>query len=409
VADRWSAKLAACDALLADAVNPANSNQMQLDALERAEREISTVYTDTLPATPALYLAIVQARRATFALALNAVRAVSLSAATDIQTLWNAWSATFPGRAALDLAVDTTVAEEDSVRGQISLMQQLTVSLITELDRRIAKADKLVADAATAAGEAQVQLLTDAVKALLGDGARVIPRFTLSAEHADEWQNAFDGRAALMTHLLPARDFPVDDWMYGIARVRPKLHDWENVVLLTGAFGTAEPALAPVQFPFNLAEPWLAMELPAAFELNKSGDHVLYTAAYAGGAFNKLAPQFGGLLIDEWTEVIPATKETAGLAFHYDRPNNEPPQSMLLVTPASGGSQWSWDDLKLAIPETFDMAKKRAVEPRDISASPLSRLLPATLMAYTTHAMSISSDLRVADILVAERKVNLNG
>ena len=409
VADRWSAKLANCDALLADAVNPANSDQMKLNALERAEREVSTVYTDPIPPTPVLYLPIVLGKRGTFAAALTAVQAVSRSAATGIQTLWNAWSATLAGRAAIDLAVETAAAEEASVRALMSLMQLLTASLITELDLRVTKADKLIADASTALGEAKVQLLADAVKALLGDSARIIPRFTLSADQGDEWQNAYDGRAALLTHLLPSHDFPVDDWMYGIARVRTKLHDWENVVLLTGAFGVTEPSLAPVQFPFNAVEPWLAMELPAAFDLKKSGDHLLYTAAYEGGAFNKNAPQFGGLMIDEWTEVIPATKETAGLAFHFDRPNNEPPQSMLLVTPASAGRQWTWEDLKLAIPETFEMAKKRAVEPRDISASPLSRLLPATLMAFTTHAMSISSGLRVADVLVATKKVTLNG
>ncbi|VVN23089.1 hypothetical protein [Pseudomonas fluorescens] len=409
VADRWSAKLAGCDELLTDAVNPNNSDQMKLDALERAEREVSTVYTDPIPATPALYLPIVLGKRGTFAADLTAVQAVSTSTAVDIQTLWNAWSATFPGRAAIDLTVNTTATEEETVRALMSSMQLLISGLITGLDQRITKADKMISDASMAAGEAKAQLLADAVKALLGDGACVIPRFTLSVDQGDEWQNAFDGRAALLTHLLPSRDFPVDDWMYGIARVRPKLHDWENVVLLTGAFGTTEPSLAPVQFPFNAAEPWLAMELPAGFELNKSGDHLLYTAAYAGGTFNKNAPQFGGFMIDEWTEVIPATEETAGLAFHFDRPNNEPPQSMLLVTPASAGRQWNWEDLKLSIPETFEMAKKRAVEPRDISASPLSRLLPATLMAFTTHAMSISSGLRVADVLVASKKVNLNG
>jgi hypothetical protein len=409
IADRWSAKLANCDVLLGDAVNPANSDLMKLDALERAEREVSTVYTDPIPATPVLYLPIVLGKRGAFAAALTAVQAVNTSTATDIQMLWNAWSATFPGRAAIDLTVDTTAAEEEMVRALMSSMQLLTSSLIAELDQRVTRADKSIADASTAAGEAKSQLFADAVKALLGDGARIIPRFTLSADQGDEWQNAFDGRAALTTHLLPARDFPVDDWMYGIARVRPKMHDWENVVLLTGAFGTTEPSLAPVQFPFNAAEPWLAMELPAAFDLNKSGDHLLYTAAYEGGAFNKNAPQFGGLMIDEWTEVIPATKETAGLAFHFDRPNNEPPQSMLLVTPASAGRQWTWEDLKLSIPETFELAKKRAVEPRDISASPLSRLLPATLMAFTTHAMSISSGLRVADVLLATKKVTLNG
>jgi hypothetical protein len=108
-------------------------------------------------------------------------------------------------------------------------------------------------------------------------------------------------------------------------------------------------------------------------------------------------PAFAGLLLDEWTEVVPGTQETAGLAFHHDRPNDEPPQAMLLVTPASAGARWSWEDLRLAVPETFELAKKRACDPALLDATPLARLLPASLMAFTTHAISISSGLGLAD------------
>jgi hypothetical protein len=190
--------------------------------------------------------------------------------------------------------------------------------------------------------------------------------------------------------------------MHGVARVRPRMHAFENLVLSTGAFGTTEPLLIQLQFPFRAAEPWLAMELPAAFDLSTAGDHVLYTAVYPNNAFDKTAPSFGGLLLDEWTEVLPTTSETAGLAFHYDRPSHEPPQTMLLVTPATTGVSWTWEDVRAAIPETFELARRRAVEPRAIRETPLARFLPATLMAFTTHAVSISSELRVADVAFAK-------
>jgi hypothetical protein len=108
------------------------------------------------------------------------------------------------------------------------------------------------------------------------------------------------------------------------------------------------------------------------------------------------------VLLDEWSEVIPGTKETAGLAFHYDRPSNEPPQALLLAVAASAGERWNFDDLELAVVETFDLARKRAAEPRNLAGTPLSRFLPATLMATTAEAISIGSRLFAFDVLFAE-------
>jgi hypothetical protein len=398
VLGRWRERLAECDTLLGQAVDPTRSDLMKIEALEKAEREISTTYTSPLPTTPGPLLAILGAKRTAFTTARAQIEAVSNSAAVSIEPLWTSWSATFAVRPALDLTVEDTTSEEERVRVMLRDMYQQVTAMITELDKRLTKSDDLVARAGSSGGQQRTELLADAAKALLGDGFRIVPRFTLSAEQGDEWQNAFDARANLLTHLNSAHDFPVDDWLHGLARVRTKLHDLENVILLAGAFETTEPVLAPVQFPFRPAEPWLAMELPAGWDMTTAGDHLLYTASYPGNAFDKTAAEFGGLLLDEWTEVLPGTKETAGLAFNYDRPSHEPPQTMLLVTPASAGRQWQWEDLRAAVPETFELAKRRAVEPRDISRTPLARLLPATLMAFTTSAISISSQLRVADV-----------
>jgi hypothetical protein len=119
---------------------------------------------------------------------------------------------------------------------------------------------------------------------------------------------------------------------------------------------------------------------------------VLYTAHYA----TQFAPDAVqcGLLIDEWTEVIPGDSHNTGIAFHFDRPSSEPPQSLLLVTPASwGAGRWQWDDLVQAVVETFELARLRAVEPRQIDSTPYAWFLPAVIMAATLREITIGTIL----------------
>ena len=124
-------------------------------------------------------------------------------------------------------------------------------------------------------------------------------------------------------------------------------------------------------------------------------ERLLYTAHFAA-PFDPAAVQ-AGILVDEWTEVIPATEETTGLAFHYDQPNTEPPQAMLLLVPPQMTGAWKWEDVVDGIRETFDMARKRAVEPAQIDDSPYAQFLPATLMAVTLHQISIGTNLAVVN------------
>jgi hypothetical protein len=122
---------------------------------------------------------------------------------------------------------------------------------------------------------------------------------------------------------------------------------------------------------------------------------VLYTCMYSE-AFNPNARQCG-LLLDEWTEVIPSTKRDTAITFNYDRPDNEPPQAMLLVTSASNTGQWTWPDIVDALVETLALAKKRAVEPAFLDPTVYSRFLPATVTASTSYAITISTALTAAN------------
>src|SRR4030095_4175875 len=95
----------------------------------------------------------------------------------------------------------------------------------------------------------------------------------------------------------------------------------------------------------------------------------------------------------EWTEVVPAETETTGLTFHFDKPNAEPPQAMLLALPSSATGAWTWDDLVATLHETLDLARLRAVGPKELDQTALSVFLPATILATTWHPITISANL----------------
>ena len=113
--------------------------------------------------------------------------------------------------------------------------------------------------------------------------------------------------------------------------VRPALHAWETSTFLAATFERPEPRLVPAQLPFQATAPWLALQFPASYSID--GDRLLYTAHYAA-PFDPSARQCG-LLLDDWTEVVPGTSKDTGITFNFDRPDNEPPQAILLVTPAT--------------------------------------------------------------------------
>jgi hypothetical protein len=156
-----------------------------------------------------------------------------------------------------------------------------------------------------------------------------------------------------------------------------------------------DPALTPIQLPYRSGDAWLAMEFPPAQSL--SGEHILYSAVYPAG-FNPTG-NVCGLFVDSWTEVLPSDETMAGLAFHYDQPSSEAPQSLLLVTPATEGKNWTWDDLRQAIPDTMQLARQRAVEPVHLDQGVVARFLPATITAITTHGISIGLSYAVSNLV----------
>lgn len=74
-----------------------------------------------------------------------------------------------------------------------------------------------------------------------------------------------------------------------------------------------------------------------------------------------------GIVVDEFSEHIPNDKIDTGLSFHYNAPNNEAPQALLLaVAPPFAVNDWSEDLLHEIIDDTIDLMKIRMVDPEAI-------------------------------------------
>jgi hypothetical protein len=396
---RWNAKLADYDAKIGgyDALPAGTADSDRFKALQAAELVIATAL-DPLPPAPATLRVALDGKRAAFAARHDQFKAIVRSADPSFGNLIGAVNAQLPVSAFDSREFDVSAFEDRAIVVAQDLLRVLTGHQAAIDARRAATTVQLAKRDAAASSAAQTQAIEAAAKALFGEEFTIYPEFSLPATQADEWANAYaySTGGGLLNFLKTTAniDFPVDEWLTGTARVRPTMHAWEATVALAQAFGRAEPVLTPIQFPFEAASPWVAMQYPTGYVLD--GDRLSYTAQYMQGAFDKTTPQCG-LLLDEWTEVVPSPARNTGITFNFDRPSSEAPQAILLVTPASGGESWQWDDLVGALNETLELAKKRAVEPVHRDPSAYSRFLPATIMAATLYGISITTSLAAAN------------
>jgi hypothetical protein len=430
----WDKRLKEFDALVAayDALPETTSEADRFKALQAAEALVALVL-EPLPAKAADLRKALEGKRTALATVRGTYETATTAAYASFHEALSAVQA-LPSIAAFNAApLDLAPFEERALAVAAQIQTNLGGHLTAIAARRQATQTQLEAHDKAGGAVAQVQALQEAAKALLGESFMLIPEFLPGGAQGAAWAAAvaaFSGGEPFkhLTETLKI-ERPVQEWLCGAARVRSPLRAWETSAMLAAALGRSEPAMLPIQLPFRAGDPWLAMQLPEKFTIE--GERLLYTAHYrtpfAAGAHQC------GLLLDEWTEVIPSTTKEAGVTFNFDRPDNEPPQTILVVTPASVGAVagiggvvgrggvgdvrepgavsigqsggWQWEDLVGALNETLDLAKKRALEPAQIEPTPYARLLPATIMAVTLYGISITTALAVADGVLADQEV----
>jgi hypothetical protein len=390
-ADRMTASLAAAGTKIAayDAQPSSTPADQRFAPLQQAERLLTTTPTVPRPNTPQQLRTIVGQRRTAFANRLAALTAIAHTSRTTISGLLADVRALLPLTAFDATDLDLTPIQ-DTVVAFCTDLQARAGNLADELAKRITAVDAALVryDAATA-GADRVTAATGAIRAALGPDALATAEFGIGQPLGQAWKKVLQagGQGKLTQHLT--RDFPVDDWLHGLARVRPRMALWERITLLAGAVGQDEPDLVPIQLPYTAGDPWLGLEIPSTFAF--AGDRLLLTTHYAG-TFDPGDRQCA-LLLDEWTETIPQTRATTAIAANHDRPGSQPPQSMLLVAPPARTGTWKFDDLVAAVAETLAMSRTRIVEPGRIDDTAYAQLLPATVLSSAPRPITIATDL----------------
>ena len=406
----WRSRLARCDVALARL--PAAPAPQRATLLGEADLELPA----RLPAAGADSTALeaaVRARRASFGALADTLALVTTARSGEIAAAVNALDSVL---AHPDFRVDPV--STDALRGEIAAgvaeIAAAALALADVASRRAQAADAELTEAATTADAARrAERVTSAAQALFGEGFLHLPRFTLTDPALGDLNKALaaaqNGETLKYLTQQAKIPFPVDEWLHGVARVRAPVQALEGAMLYGEALGVPEVSLAPVQLPYRENDAWLGLEFPETYDID--GTRLLHTAHLVSAP--DATGHFKGLVLDEWPEVVPggrrnadipateAHTQTTGVAFHFDRPNAEAPQSFLLVTPATWDGAWHWEDIVGALDSTWELMRLRAVEPEHLTDAALGQMLPATFMATASRDVTISAVL-AANIGVAK-------
>lgn len=406
---RWENKLIEFDAAIAQFEDPSAQDWQKIDILRKAERAVSAGFVPG--STVSEIEGPIRNKRVSFNSKLDELKTI-LNTLPTLPLAEYTKLIAFKSNAAdfdllvLDIAEQAhqlyTYAEDLLIRADL-LSKHLDgtapapgqkPSFMFQLKEAYGK----IASAAEGVEKTQAVITTGQM--LFGEEFRMIPTYSVPSKISAMWQNARSGADSLLDFQknILNNDFPVDDWLHGIARVHEKMWHWENITLLSLPFEKVEPVLEPFQLPVKPNDRWLAIQYRKdADDTFKTPmhDHLLYTPHY-GTPVN--TNELCGVLIDEWTEVIPQKEETIGLGFHYDRPNCEPPQTWLMVLPTQIKNAWGWNELTAAMMDTLDEAKRRSVEPSLIDDTALARFLPATMATVTDYPITLQMNYAVNNI-----------
>jgi hypothetical protein len=187
-------------------------------------------------------------------------------------------------------------------------------------------------------------------------------------------------------------------WLETTGRVRPAVGRLADVLLAArlrvGRPSSLRAMQLPVE-PFPAADAaqrgqWVGFGFPAALGTDPVTSIVLHAPDPIDAATGVAL-----LVVDEYTEVVPAASTTTGISFGYDAPGARPPQSILLAVPPVTDIPWSVDSLAGVIGETLDLAKIRMVDLSSVAWA--GRFIPTIYL--TDGDVASGLDLPMRDIV----------
>jgi hypothetical protein len=218
------------------------------------------------------------------------------------------------------------------------------------------------------------------LRAILGDDVAVSARLVIDPALAASvaalgGDPAADGEAA-------AR------WLATTGAVRPATAALERALAVAETIDPDAPALrlAVGQLPHRAGDPWIGT---AAFAAERPPIARRGWAIHA--PFGLAAGPVFAIVVDAWTEVVPARDRVAALAFEAEQPTASPPHAILLAVPPDPSPEWSELAIEATVREAMELARLRLVDGERIGDA--GHFLPALYLAINLAGDTASTDL----------------
>jgi hypothetical protein len=219
-------------------------------------------------------------------------------------------------------------------------------------------------------------------RAVFGSDFLLLPTFTPTrpAELAQA--------LAYAPNLVGNNPLAVPNWIRKAAPVRVPVALFRAMSLRANVLGAVAAPFAVAQLPFAPNALWAA--LPFADEAHRppSGRVSIVLQRAAGPA---ATGAWAGLLVDEWSEIIPSASEQTAVSLQYDHPRAEAPQAMLVAVPPAGGAVWDFESLLDCVRETLHLAKVRGADLETLGA--IGQIVPALCLASNPAGDAVSAAL----------------
>lgn len=284
-------------------------------------------------------------------------------------------------------------ADGTAVAEHAALLSSLATVVAPELDRRLNRLTDL--DVARTQGTLSApQWARQVLTALLGSDLILLSGFaapapgplTESLAHADT--------------LLAGDQHAPAGWLTRLGRVRRGVERLVTSLGYAEALETGDALTAVVaQTPYTThsdparAERWAALPSAAGRSPGPRLSLVLHTpgATVPPDPAVVLSGRLRGIVVDEWTEVVPHERQTTGVALHIDAPDASPPQTVLLAVPPDASPTWTPELLGATVEAALDLARLRAVDYEALhpdsptAVADIGQLAPAALLAMNTR------------------------
>ena len=269
------------------------------------------------------------------------------------------------------------------------------IQLISEIRAKIKKPSK----------ELKWQDYEQSLSSILGSNFKPIPPINFSKKRKEDFKS-------VITRKLNGWHSDKAEWLADMARFRKKIFDLERLILFDNFLNKkSKLVLQPFQYFGNINQkqgiaPWVGVDynlINKTKDYNKNNvavndssifglknDYKSFLIITEGGIYANqeidIYPDtiVKGIFIDEWIDTVPSKEINTGVSFHYNAPNAEAPQALLLMLNTPNATNWEWKTLVEIFKDTLtrikfrdsDNALKKVENPNPVLQSIHIDLLP---------------------------------